>query len=291
MRYPNRGALRAFLLFSLALLMSPAVLLSQDRDPQLEALADQLAHKLSKSKPVKARHVASVSYLVFDFGDSSGKVLPLGTHLADALADALRSRLPELSSIERSQLHELCNRDRIDPSALQDPAPAWWAARMLGANLAILGTIDSQGAQFVVRLRAIDKSLVTVAEASGALDSTDTTREWDKPLSSKAISRATRPGIYHPGSNGVTAPVCLQCPNPGFTEEARLARFSGVVMVDIVIGPDGSVQEASPIRGLPYGLTAQAIAMIRTWQFRPAIGPGGNPVAVVVDVEVSFRIK
>jgi len=42
---------------------------------------------------------------------------------------------------------------------------------------------------------------------------------------------------------------------------------------------------------LPYGLTAQAIAMIRTWQFQPATGPGGNSVAVEVPVEVNFRIR
>src|SRR5215467_16157420 len=49
------------------------------------------------------------------------------------------------------------------------------------------------------------------------------------------------PGIFHLGESGVIAPKALYTPEPEFSEEARKAKYQGVVTLDIVVGPDGRV--------------------------------------------------
>jgi hypothetical protein len=40
-----------------------------------------------------------------------------------------------------------------------------------------------------------------------------------------------------------------------------------------------------------YGLEQNAIESVRKRQFRPAKGPDGSPVATIVPIEVTFRLK
>jgi len=98
-------------------------------------------------------------------------------------------------------------------------------------------------------------------------------------------------GIARPGVGGVTAPACVYCPNPPYTDEARAARFSGSVVLQVVVTAEGRVENISVVRKTGYGLEANAIETVRKWQFRPAKGPDGNAVAAVVPIEMTFRIK
>jgi TonB family protein len=98
-------------------------------------------------------------------------------------------------------------------------------------------------------------------------------------------------GIARPGVGGVTVPKCVYCPEPSYTDAARAAKFSGVVVLQVVVKADGRAENISVLRKAGYGLEASAMETVRNWQFRPANGPDGNPVATVVPIEVSFRIK
>jgi periplasmic protein TonB len=97
-------------------------------------------------------------------------------------------------------------------------------------------------------------------------------------------------GHYHPGAGGIGYPECVYCPNPPYTEEARKARFQGTVLLQIVILPDGRASEVRVLRGVGMGLDESALATVRTWRFKPLIGPGNRPVAVETPVEVTFRL-
>ena len=99
------------------------------------------------------------------------------------------------------------------------------------------------------------------------------------------------PGIARPGVGGVLAPICVYCPNPSYTDEARLAKFSGSVLLQVVVTADGRTENMSVLRRAGYGLDQSALETVKTWQFRPGKGPDGNPVATVVPIEVSFHIK
>jgi len=95
---------------------------------------------------------------------------------------------------------------------------------------------------------------------------------------------------FRAGSDGIGEPVCIYCPQPPYTEEARKARFQGTVMLAITILPDGTPTEVRVVRGLGMGLDENAIQQVRQWRFKPVIGPGNRPVTVDLDVEINFRL-
>lgn len=98
-------------------------------------------------------------------------------------------------------------------------------------------------------------------------------------------------GIARPGVNGVTVPRCVYCPNPSYTDEARRAKINGGVVLQVVVNAEGRAENISVMRKLGYGLDQNAIETVKSWQFKPATGPDGNPVSTVVPIEVTFRIK
>jgi TonB family protein len=99
------------------------------------------------------------------------------------------------------------------------------------------------------------------------------------------------PGVFRAGVNGTTVPVCVYCPIPGYTDQARAAKANGTVVLQVVVTADGHAENISVIRGPGLGLEQTAIDAVRKWRFKPAHGADGNPVATVVPVEVTFRIR
>jgi TonB family protein len=97
------------------------------------------------------------------------------------------------------------------------------------------------------------------------------------------------PGIFHLGESGVSAPKPLYTPEPEFSEEARKAKYQGVVTLDIVVGPDGRVHNAKVVHSLGMGLDEKAIETVRTWKFDPA-KKDGRAVACAFNVEVDFHL-
>ena len=95
-------------------------------------------------------------------------------------------------------------------------------------------------------------------------------------------------GIYRIG-NGVSAPVAVYDPEPDYSEEARKAKYQGVVVLAVVVGPDGRAHDPKIQRSLGMGLDEKAIEKIREWKFEPA-KKDGQPVAVLVNIEVNFHL-
>jgi protein TonB len=95
-------------------------------------------------------------------------------------------------------------------------------------------------------------------------------------------------GPYRVGG-GVSAPKPLFTPDPEYSEEARKSKYQGVVVLWLVIGPDGRPHEIRVARPLGMGLDEKAVEAVRTWRFEPA-KKDGQPVAVQMNVEVSFRL-
>ena len=97
-------------------------------------------------------------------------------------------------------------------------------------------------------------------------------------------------GVLLPGRNGVSYPECANCPDPKFSDEGREAKYNGTVVLGLTVNPDGSSSDVYVIKGALFGLTRQAIEAVKEWRFKPSKDRDGNPVAVRVQVEVTFRI-
>ena len=95
-------------------------------------------------------------------------------------------------------------------------------------------------------------------------------------------------GIYSVGG-GVSAPRIVFQPDPEYSDEARKAKYQGVVVLWCVVGADGRVRDIRVQRSLGMGLDQKAVEAVRNWKFEPA-RKDGTPVPVQVSVEVNFRL-
>src|ERR1700722_16464458 len=95
-------------------------------------------------------------------------------------------------------------------------------------------------------------------------------------------------GVYRAG-NGVSQPTLISKVEPEYSEEARKAKFQGVVVLQIVVDSKGNAVGARVIRSLGLGLDEKAIEAVEKWKFKPGF-KDGKPVAVAATVEVNFRL-
>jgi len=95
-------------------------------------------------------------------------------------------------------------------------------------------------------------------------------------------------GVFRVGG-GVSAPRPVFTPDPEYSEEARKAKYQGTCVLWLVVGPDGRPRDIKVARTLGLGLDEKAIEAVKQWKFEPAM-KDGKPVAVQINVEVSFRL-
>lgn len=98
-------------------------------------------------------------------------------------------------------------------------------------------------------------------------------------------------GVYRPG-NGVMSPEVLHEERPQYTSGAMRAKVQGIVEVEAVVMPDGSVGQVQIVRSLDdrWGLDDKAIEAVKRWRFRPGMRQG-KPVAVLVNIELTFTLR
>jgi TonB family protein len=97
-------------------------------------------------------------------------------------------------------------------------------------------------------------------------------------------------GEFRAGVNGVGQPACIYCPDPEYSDEARKAKYQGTVVLDVTVTSDGRVLDPRVVKGPGLGLEERALAQVRNWKMRPAMGPNGKPVTCRVQIEVLFRL-
>jgi protein TonB len=96
-------------------------------------------------------------------------------------------------------------------------------------------------------------------------------------------------GAFTSGVGGVTAPTVIFQVEPQYSEEARKAKMSGVVILDLVVDPNGHARNIRVMRGAGLGLDEKAIDAVQQWRFKPGI-KNGKAVPVHARVEVNFRL-
>jgi protein TonB len=95
--------------------------------------------------------------------------------------------------------------------------------------------------------------------------------------------------IFRPGVGEVTAPRAIYTPDPDYSDQARKAKCQGAVLLWLVVGADGHPRDIRVQRSPGMGLDEKAVEAVRQWRFQPAT-LNGRPVAVQINVEMSFRL-
>lgn len=86
-----------------------------------------------------------------------------------------------------------------------------------------------------------------------------------------------------------TVPSPEYKPIPPYSDEARIARFGGTLVLLISVDAEGRTSEVRILRPLGLGLDEEAITTVANWRFRPAMRSG---VAVTsrVFLEITFQM-
>lgn len=93
---------------------------------------------------------------------------------------------------------------------------------------------------------------------------------------------------HHVGGD-VKAPVVINKVEPAYTEEARQARITGIVILETVIDRNGMVKDIRVLKPLPFGLSEAAVDAVKQWIFRPAT-MNGEAVDVLFNLTINFKL-
>jgi protein TonB len=77
--------------------------------------------------------------------------------------------------------------------------------------------------------------------------------------------------------------------DPVYPDAARQAGTQGLVILNAVIRPDGTVKRLRPVAG-PEVLSQSALDAVQSWRYTP-YRAGGQAVEVETTVSVDFRLR
>jgi len=109
------------------------------------------------------------------------------------------------------------------------------------------------------------------------------------PGDTGANSQPETPLVYKPGQ-GVSAPVLVKEVKPQYTPEAKDAKIQGVVTLECVVQPDGTIGDVEVTKPLDAGLDQAAITAVKQWRFEPG-KKDGKPVRVQITLEMTFTLR
>ncbi len=262
-----RGSFGALLL----LFISPTLLAQA---PQIDSLAGKVATSLARAK--------LKSVLVFDFVGPEG-MDAVGQKLAADFRTSLAKSGQEIQVEDYSELLGLLKRNGLVLANLHNIATARWIVGQTDVDAWAYGTlsngigglkltVDAYPVKAAERYIEFDTSIPLTDELKALV------REREKDESSS---------MPRPGENGYSYPSCLYCPSVQYTAEALRQKFSGTVVLELTVDPEGHPRDITVKVGLPFGLTQKAIEALKEWRLKPALGPDGKPAAVREAVELS----
>jgi periplasmic protein TonB len=87
----------------------------------------------------------------------------------------------------------------------------------------------------------------------------------------------------------IKEPKKIKDVKPVYPEAAKAAGVQGIVIIEAIIGIDGSVNEAKVLRPIPE-LDKAAIDAVMQWKYTPTL-LNGDPVEVIMTVTVTFSLQ
>jgi TonB family protein len=266
---------------------------SDDYQSAIATLADRLAADLPHLTSADKKHPAAPpKILVADFPNRRNQWNILGQQFADALSDALQSRLGPAAILPRAQFQQRMRAAGIALDDLRNDKTLQWQATQLGVTHVLTGRLARND-----DLTNLDLTLTSIAAPSqhataSAILSLPADMEklvhepldWPPDPAAPIVCPATTDNHDH----SVTIPKCILCAPPSYTDAARKAHWQGNLLLKLSINDQGLVTSAVTLAGAPYGVDDQALATLRTWQFQPATRDG-QPIPTCVSVEVTLR--
>jgi protein TonB len=98
---------------------------------------------------------------------------------------------------------------------------------------------------------------------------------------------ASKSQLVRVGS-GVIAAQALYRPRPVYPQLAIIAHVQGTVVLQAILGKDGTVQDLKVVSG-PAMLVRAALDAVKTWRYQPTL-LNSEPVDVLTEIDVNFNL-
>jgi TonB family protein len=135
-------------------------------------------------------------------------------------------------------------------------------------------------------LNGMPTEVETTITVSYHLDDSDSDVDAPQPNTTEPSNAGVTPKKI---GNGVSAPILISAVEPSYTPEARKAKTSGRVLVNLQVDTDGNPSHVRVLHGIGGGLDEKAIEAVRKYKFKPAM-EDDQPVPVQLNLEVEFKI-
>ena len=142
---------------------------------------------------------------------------------------------------------------------------------------------------FSARMRAAADQLEALANSRPGASSSRELLEMSETLHVYSDAARARTAQVFRQAEVTTRALITYKPEPSFTEKAREKNVDGVVRLRAVLASDGRIKHILVIKGLPYGLTENAVEAARQIRFTPATLEG-RPVSQFVILEYNFNV-
>lgn len=239
---------------------------------------DDLAKRFSKQ--IEKAGIASV--VVADFVGQDGTDSIQGRYLANEFAELLDLHKKKFVLIERKQLSSALSDAQLSVKDLAAPDSLRRIGDSLRVEAVVTGTFETSPFRYSVRL------IVRRVRDGGTVVSGD--QSIKRPAYVDLLGPDGKGRIPRAGVDGIGVPNCVSCPPPQYTGKARAAKIQGNVALLVVIDQEGRPIRIAVTSANDEGLAAKAVEAVREWKFKPATDKEGKAVAVLVPIEVTFRL-
>jgi TonB family protein len=172
------------------------------------------------------------------------------------------------------------------PGAAQPAAPAATPAAAAETNEALAAVSPAHSA--MVMNKALDSIFATNIDQTMM---SHLPEYWQQYFVSKSQHRPFMPAdaSIKVVGDGVTPPQVLNSIDPSSNEYAQKFGIAGMELLRTVVDSTGVPRQIAIARPIGFGLDEKAVEAVKNSHFRPATA-NGQPVPVVVDLVVTFRI-
>jgi TonB family protein len=229
-------------------------------------------------------HAKPKTVLVFDFVGPD-RMDPIGQTLAADFRVSMARSGQDVRVQDYSELLGMLKKNGLVLANLHDVATASRLVRQTEVDAWIYGKLSNSvgGLKLTVDAYPLSPFAERYFEFENSIPRSDDL----KPLIVERVKDEFS-ALPRPGQRGYSYPECIDCPVLPSSGEVLRRKFSGTVVLEVTVEPDGHTTDIRVKVGLPFGLTQQAVDTVKEWRLKPAIGPDGKPAAIRHVVELSL---
>jgi len=219
-----------------------------------------------------------------DFVQLDGKRTGASCFLAATFSKYLMDDAKELAVLNRVEAHDYLKKNGWSDTDLANQDIASKLGTELGVDGILSGVLSIAGDSYTLDFAARDLS-------GKALFRGQYRYNVYPVLRGIILAVADEPGPvwYFPGLDGVTQPKCKRCPAPTFNNAARSKHEEGIVVLSVLVAPDGTADQIYVVQSEVPDLEQDAVKQVRKWKFEPCRDSNGTAVAARTAIEVTFR--